>query len=301
MAKQKVVKFTVPATSANLGPGFDCLALALNIYDEVEMKLSDKISIQIKGEGEKELPKDENNLMVASARRLFFEAGKPFQGMEIKLKKSIPVTKGLGSSSAAIATGLFGANELLNSPFSRDELFNLASHMEGHPDNAAAAFYGGFVVAWRQNGSGKAVSFSPPSDLKIVLAIPDFQVYTVRARSILPLVWPKEDVIYSLGRACLLTAAMASKKSDWLRSACSDRLHEPYRGQLIPGYEDLRKMGMEAGALGVNISGSGPTILTFATRNLDKIQKIMVDVFKKNKTKCVTVVTKPSPHGVKLR
>ena len=301
MAKQKVAKFVVPATSANLGPGFDCLALALNLYDEVEMKLSEGISIQVKGEGEKEIPKDENNLMVASARRLFFEAGKPFPGIEIKLKKSIPMTKGLGSSSAAIATGLFGANELLNSPLSRDELFNLATHMEGHPDNVAAAFYGGFVIAWRENGGGKAVSFSPPSDLKIVLAIPDFQVYTIRARSSLPLVWPKEDVIYSLGRACLLTASMISKKMDWLPSACSDRLHEPYRGQLIPGYEDLRKAVLEAGALGVSISGSGPTVLTFLSRNQEKIQKIMVDVFKKNKTKCVTMVVKPSPHGVKSR
>lgn len=299
MAKPKSVRFKVPATSANLGPGFDCLALALSLYDEVEMKPAESVQVLVKGEGEKDLPKDENNLMVTAVKHLYWQAGKPFNGIQIKLKKSIPLTKGLGSSSAAIVGGLFGANELLGRPFKKDELFNFASHIEGHPDSVAAGFYGGFTISWREEGSGKVWSFPPPPGLKVVVAVPDFEIYTIRARSILPAVWPKEDVIFSLSRACLLTASLVSKKYDFLKSACQDRLHEPYRGELIPGYQEMRSKLIQAGALGVAISGSGPAVLAFTLKNMEKIRKVMVDTFKHHKIKCATQVLKPSPSGVK--
>jgi homoserine kinase len=299
LAKPLVVRFKVPASSANLGPGFDSLALALNLYDEFEMRLCEGIKIFIQGEGEKEIVKDENNLIVQAIKHLFWQAGKPFGGIEIKLKKNIPLTKGLGSSSVAIVAGLFGANELLNRPFKKEELFNFASHIEGHPDSVAASFFGGFTIAWREEGHAKAVSLPPPRRLSIVLGIPDFQIYTIRARAILPAVWPKEDVVYSLSRTALLTASLLSQKYDWLKHACQDRLHEPYRAQLIPGYQSLRNKALQAGALGIAISGSGPSVLAFAQKNLDKIKKIMVDSFKEHKIKCKTLILKPSPFGVK--
>jgi len=295
----RTVKFKVPATSANLGPGFDCLALALGIYDEIEMKLADTVQVSVKGEGEKELATDENNLMVKVVQHLFRQAGKPFSGIHIKAKNAIPLTKGLGSSSAAIVGSLYGANELLGRPFKREELFNFASHLEGHPDNVAAAIFGGFTISWRENGDAKALSFAPPSNLKVILGIPDFEVYTIRARNILPAVWSKEDVVFTLGRACLLSASMVSKKYDFLKAACEDRLHEPYRGKLVPGYEQIREQVHEMGGLGVAISGSGPSVLAFTSKNVDKIRKIMVDTFKKNKIKSTTILAKASAFGVK--
>lgn len=273
--------------------------MALSIYDEMEMKFSDGVRVSIKGEGEKEIPRDENNLVVKAVQHLCWRAGKPFTGIDLKVKKNIPLVRGQGSSAAAIVGGLYGANELLGRPYKKEELFNFATHLEGHPDNVSAGFFGGFSIAWLEGGIAKNLNFAPPPDLKIVLAVPDFEIYTVRARSSLPAHWAKEDVIYSLGHACLLVAAMVSKKTDYLRSACSDRLHEPYRGKLIPGYEQLRHAVLEAGALGVAISGSGPTVLAFATRNIEKIRKIMVDVFKKHKVKSTTILTKPSLTGVK--
>lgn len=299
LVKQKSVKFKVPASSANLGPGFDCLAMALSIYDEIEMKPSDTISVSVKGEGEKTLPQDENNLMVKVVQHFYRQVGRPFSGIQIKVKKAIPLTKGLGSSSAAIVGSLYGANELLGRPCKREELLNLASHLEGHPDNVAAAVYGGFTIAWREGGEAKALSYSPPQNLKIILGIPDFDVYTIRARNILPAVWPKEDVVFTLSRACLLTAALVSKKYDILKTACQDRLHEPYRGQLVPGYQTMRTQILENGGLAVAISGSGPTVLTFASSNVEKIKKIIVDTFKKNKVKSTTMVVKASPVGVR--
>lgn len=299
MAKNRVVKVKVPASSANLGPGFDCLALALGIYDEYEMALADGISISVKGEGEKDIPKDENNMMVKVVEHLFRHLGKPFSGISIKAKTNIPQAHGLGASSAAIAGGLYCANELLGRPLNRDELFNMASHLEGHPDNVAAAFYGGFTLAWKERADAKAVSFPPPANIKIVLGIPNFDVYTIRARNILPAVWPKEDVVFSLSRACLLTAAMATKKYDWIATACQDKLHEPYRGQLIPGYDEIRSQLLKDGALAAVISGSGPTILAFANKNVDKIRKTMVDGFKKHKVKSTALLVKPSPFGVR--
>lgn len=299
MAKDRVIKVKVPASTANLGPGFDCLAMALGIYDEIEMKLSDKVSISVKGEGEKDIPQDENNLMLQVTEHFFRQVGKPYSGMQIKVKKNIPVTRGLGSSAAAIVGCLYGANELLGRPYKREELFNMASHLEGHPDNVAAAFYGGFTLAWKEQADAKALSFAPPSTLKIVLGIPSFDVYTIRARNILPAVWPKDDVVFSMSRACLLTAAMVTKKYDLLTTACQDRLHEPYRGQLIPGYDEIRSQLLKDGALGVVISGSGPTILAFVNKNVDKIRKTMVDGFKKHKVKSTTLLVKPSPFGVK--
>lgn len=299
MAKNRVVKIKVPASSANLGPGFDCMALALGIYDEYEMKLHDSISISVKGEGEKEIPRDSENIMVKVAEHLFRQVGKPFNGIQIKAKTNIPQARGLGASSAAIVGSLFGANELLGRPLKRDELFNMASHLEGHPDNVAAAIYGGFTLAWKDHADAKALSFPPPSNIKIVLGVPNFDVYTIRARNILPAVWPKDDVIFSLSRACLMTAAMVAKKYDWIATACNDRLHEPYRGQLIPGYTEIRSQLLKDGALGVAISGSGPTIIAFTTRNIDRIRKTIVDGFKKHKVKSTALLVKPSPFGVK--
>lgn len=273
--------------------------MALSIYDEIEMRPFDGVQVSVKGEGEKILPKDENNLMVKVVEHFYRQVGRPFGGIQIKVKKSIPLTKGLGSSSAAIVGALYGANELLGRPYKKEEIFNFASHLEGHPDNVAAAIFGGFTVAWHEDGESKCLSFPPPSNLKVILGIPDFEIYTIRARNILPAVWPKEDVVFSLAHACLLTASLVSKKYDFLKAACEDRLHEPYRGQLVPGYQAIRKEILENGGLGVAISGSGPTVLTFASKNIDKIRKIIVSGFKAHKVKSDTVVTKPSPVGVK--
>lgn len=291
------VKFKVPATSANLGPGFDSLGLALALYDTVEMKRSDKIAVAVKGEGEDALPLDASNLMVQAARHLYAKAGKPFSGIEIKLSKSIPVARGLGSSSAAIVAGLHGANALLKKPFGVDDLLVLAGELEGHPDNVAPALLGGFTVAWMEAGRARAAAFPTHPALRAVLCIPEFYIRTTQARAILPYGWSREDTLYSLSRAALLTACMVTRDLERLPRACADRLHEPYRGTLIPGYSAAREALLEAGALGVAISGSGPTIIALTAKSGGKLEKIMVDEFKRKRIKSRAVTVKLSTAG----
>jgi homoserine kinase len=260
------VRVTVPASTANLGPGFDAVGMAFQLYSTIEMRVSGKTEIELHGSELHALPADKSNLLYQVAAQLFQQAGLPAPELHIKASSEVPLTRGLGSSAAAIVAALVAANSLAGEPFSRDQLFDMASRMEGHPDNVGAAMFGGIVVSTLPEKADQPVPyvrFSPPSGLRVMVVIPDFWLPTEQARHVLPEVYSKQDVIYNVGHSSLLVAALAYGRLDLLAQAMRDRLHQPYRAELVPGLTEILEGAPGHGALGAALSGAGPTILCF--------------------------------------
>lgn len=260
-----MVEITVPASSANLGAGFDALGIALTLYNRVWMEEAD-------GTAEKPLciiesvdgvpvPTDETNMVYQSAKILYERCGHPFRGLHIMQESNIPMTRGLGSSSACLVAGLVGANTLLGSPLSLSDISDLAASLEGHPDNTAPALYGGLVTSVMDGGRVHSVSVPVSERIGFAVFIPDFELKTEVARAILPGQVLREDAVYNLSRAALMTASLFSGCLENLRVAVQDRLHQPYRFPLIAGAEKIFYIAYELGAYAVAISGAGPSIL----------------------------------------
>jgi homoserine kinase len=258
----------VPATTANLGPGFDCLGMALSLYNEIEVLVlaappdSNDI-VEIEGEGASELPRDDRNMIVYGMHRVFARAGLTPPPFRLKTINHIPMMSGLGSSSAAIVSGIVAGNELIGNVFSRDDLLTLATEMEGHPDNVGPALLGGLIVAVATESLPIMAQVEVPP-LQVVIVTPDLQVSTDEARRMLPSMLSRHDAIYNIGRAALVVQALSKGDFDLLGRAMDDRLHQPYRKHLIKGYDDVVSAAREAGASAVAISGSGPTLIAFA-------------------------------------
>jgi homoserine kinase len=238
-----------PATSANLGPGFDCLGLALDLWNEVAA---------VPGNGE---PAGDH-LILRTAQTLFERLGVPYPGLELCCTNRIPMGRGLGSSSAAIVCGLLIANAALQRPFDTTGLLELATEIEGHPDNVAPCLLGGVQVATRTD-DGHVVQISIPlaTPLEIVVFVPDQSVLTTKARAVLPRQVPMADAIFNIGRASLLVAALSSGELDALAEATRDRLHQPYRLPLFPAGAALLEAAKSSGASGAFVSGAGPSVL----------------------------------------
>lgn len=256
-----MIKVRIPATTANLGPGFDCLGLALGLYNHVEMAPSVKWQMEIQGEGMDNLSTSPDNLVWQAAIRLWKEAGVVPPVVKIMLHNQIPLSRGLGSSSAAIIGGLVAANSYLASPLSIEHLLDLATDMEGHPDNVAPALYGGLVASACEDSSVYARSLPLCSSLKFVACIPEFSLSTALARQALPSVVPHKDAVFNVSRAVLLVQALKHGDAEVLRFASADKLHQPYRQNLIPGFSDVCSNATAAGAAAVMLSGAGPTML----------------------------------------
>jgi len=254
-----MIKVRIPATSANLGSGFDSLGLAVTLYNYVFMEEADGAHIQ--AIDSVNIPTDETNLVYTTARRLYEICGRPFYGMRILQENNIPMARGLGSSSACIIGGLFGANELLGRPVGRDELINIAATIEGHPDNVTPAILGGLVTTALDGGKVLYVKQEIASDLRFVTLVPDFELQTSVARAALPQTVPYRDAVFNLSRAALMSVSLYSGKYENLRTAADDRLHQPYRLALIPGAEKAVAMAYELGAYASYISGAGSTIM----------------------------------------
>ncbi len=254
-----MIKVTVPATSANLGPGFDSLGIALNLYNNIYMEEYDGIDISsLDGSF---VPKGENNLIYRTAKDVFELCGKDFKGLRLQQENPIPMARGLGSSSACICAGIVGANALMGSPLSLSEMVDLAAKMEGHPDNSTPAFVGGFVAAVFDGEHVTYVKTPVNRDLKFVAFIPDFPLKTSEARKALPKEISHKDAVYNLSRASLMSMALSLKKYDLLPIAIGDKLHQPYRMGLIENSEKIFDIAYNCGALAVYISGAGPTIM----------------------------------------
>lgn len=254
-----MIRLQVPATSANIGPGFDSLGLALRLYNRVWMAEAEGVHIST-ADGTK-VPCDETNLIYTSAKLLYDLCGRSFKGLEIRQENNIPMTRGLGSSSACIVAGLCGANSLLGAPLSKDDLVNLAAHLEGHPDNSTPAILGGFVTAVLEDDHVYWVKVPLSGRIKFVAFIPDFELKTEISRKALPMEVSHKDAVFNLSRTALMTASLFSGKLENIRPAVQDKLHQPYRMKFIRGAEDVFALCQRLGAYGTYISGAGPTIM----------------------------------------
>jgi homoserine kinase len=269
LRRSRGVVVKVPATTANLGPGFDVLGLALDLWNEAEFDTAQngKITVQVTGEGKDLLPTDEKNAVAAAALRVYQLAGKDCPGLQIRCVNRVPLGSGLGSSSAAMLAGMLGANALLGYPFSREEILKLAIEMEGHPDNVAPAMLGGLVASLAHDDhvvSLRLALTSRRSSIHVTVALPDFNLPTKQARAILPQQIERKDAVYNISRAVLVTEAFRRGDLLMLGAAMEDRLHQPYRLPLIPGAQDAMQAMKKAGASAVALSGAGPSLIAFS-------------------------------------
>ena len=257
-----MIKIRIPATSANLGAGFDALGLALSFYNYVEMEESDRV--EISSADDIAVPTDESNLIYVSAKDLFEVCGKKLEGLKLRQTNNIPMARGLGSSSACIVAGLVGANTLLGNPLTTDDLVDRAAQIEGRPDNTAPALLGGIVTAVFDGRKVHWVKQEVFTKLKFAALIPDFELKTEKARACLPKEVSHKDAVYNLSRAALFSASLLTGKFENLRTAVHDKLHQPYRMELIPNCREVFDIAYTHGAYGVFISGAGPTIMAIA-------------------------------------
>ena len=255
-----MIKVKIPATSANLGPGFDSFGLALDWYNEVWLAEADVLKITAFGHGADRLPLDETNVVYRALVRLVQHLGKPMPPVQLRIVNHFPLERGLGSSAAAIVGGLVAANRFFGDTLTQLELLQLAMELEGHPDNVAPALMGGFTIALTDHSKPIVLRLTMPP-LTVVLVIPDRPLETKAAREVLPSTYAREDVIFNLQRASLLVGAVATAQLNLLAIAAQDRLHQPYRAQLLPGMEDALQAGLEQGAYFTALSGSGSTLL----------------------------------------
>lgn len=296
MSNKATVK--VPASTTNLGSGFDVLGLALQLHSTVELEETDSgVLIKIQGIGKEAITDDENNLAYRAAKLVFEKTGKRPKGLKLTLTNGIPVERGLGGSGTAILGGLLAANHLCGNPFSQDELLNFAFTLEGHPDNVSASLFGGLVVACVENSKVHWVKLTVPDELKVVLAIPEFQLQTKLAREALPKSVSLSDAIFNLSRGAFLVASIATGNLQHLGISMNDRLHQPYRKPLIPGIEDVFSAAINSGALSVALSGAGPTVAAFCTENGIAISNNMQRAFAKHNIKSETKILNVDYEG----
>ncbi len=254
-------KVLVPATTANLGPGFDCLGLSLTLYNSVVVHSASRKEFSVQGEGAGVLNEDESNLVWQAACHLWRTVGYSAPALSLTMDNAIPLGRGLGSSAAAIVAGLMLANRVAGNLCPRSELVDMATELEGHPDNVAPALLGGLAVSAIADNQVLTASFPWPHDLQVVACAPDYELSTQRARQVLPVAVSRRDAVFNVSRVALLLAALQAGDFTMLRQAADDRLHQPYRLALIPGADAVRERALAAGALASVISGAGPTLL----------------------------------------
>ncbi|WP_024621416.1 homoserine kinase [Metaclostridioides mangenotii] len=256
-----MIEIIVPATTANVGPGFDCLGIALNLYNKFYFEEIDK-GLIIEGCDYKY--KNENNL-VYSSMKYFFDNVKPAKvpnGVKIIIEDNIPICRGLGSSATCIVAGVMAADALSGSNLSKDELLKIACEIEGHPDNVAPAIFGNMMVCISDGDELHYDVVIVPQELKFCAFIPEFKLSTEQARNVLPTEVSHVDAVFNVGRVSMLISALLNKNFELLKIACQDKLHQKYRGTLIKGYDSIIDYANDIGALGVFISGSGSTIMS---------------------------------------
>jgi homoserine kinase len=254
-ARHRLVR--VPASSANLGPGYDAMAAAMALHLELEVEEAGEFSFD---DGGLEVPIGRDNLIVRA-----FESLRPADGIAFRLRSEIPLTRGLGSSSAAIVAGLYAADHLYELALTKEEMLARATEIEGHPDNVAAAIYGGFVVCGMEADGPTAARFDPPEGLEGIVVIPPDEVSTERAREAIPAEVPLADAVANVSAAAMLVLGLRSADLDLIARGLHDRLHQDRRRELFPRSMEIVDSARELGALGATISGAGPTVLVWTT------------------------------------
>jgi homoserine kinase len=255
------VRVRIPSTSANLGPGFDALGLAMGLHNEVIAEEADEVAVAVEGEGAARLDAGAKNVVARGVALGFEVAGRAFRGVRLLCVNRIPLSRGLGSSAAAWVGGLVAANALLGEPIDREGLLAAATRAEGHPDNVAAALLGGLTVSCADGARVTAVSLPVPAGIDWVVLVPETESSTHEARAVLPDAVPRADAVFNVQRVSLLLAALGAGRADLLDLAMQDRLHQPYRRRLFPWMEDVAAAARRAGAHGCALSGAGPCLL----------------------------------------
>lgn len=261
------LRVRVPASSANLGPGFDTFALALPLLAEFELRPAKTWSVTVEGDGQG-IPPDDENLFVVSARAVAKAAGRELVAQHVTQRSAIPIARGLGSSAAAIVGGAVAANTLLGEPFDRRTLLRIASEVEGHADNVAAALYGAFTVALPDDGGPFATRLVFPRTWRVCLLIPGRPLSTEQARAVLPAQVSRDDAVFNVAHGAALIAAVMRADGALLALAMVDRLHQAARTKLVPALGEIIIAAREAGAFGAALSGAGPSVLAVAPTRL---------------------------------
>lgn len=260
----EAVTVKTPATTANLGPGFDCMGAALTLYNEFRFSPlpgEGSLEIDIQGIDVMHLTTEADNLVYQAFKRFYDQLGKKTPGVKIEIDMEVPLARGLGSSATAIVAGCVAANHWAGSPLKQHEVMELAIALEGHPDNIVPALLGGCRLA-TTGESGWVICDIPWHESIIpVVAIPNFELSTADARKILPTGYDRQDAIFNMSHVGLLVRALQTGNPEWLKRALEDRIHQPYRKSLIPGYDEVKEAALDAGALGLAISGAGPTLI----------------------------------------
>ncbi len=291
------VTVEVPATTANLGSGFDSLGMALDIYNEVSVERSNNFSIEIAGEGAGILPQNKDNVIYRSIATIYDKVGIPVPELSIRCKNTIPLRRGLGSSAAAIVGAVVAANSLCGKPLSPDELLQIAALTEGHADNVVPALFGGCQVIVEVKGQFIHAGVSVPPELVAVLFVPELEVSTEQSRTVLPIQVSLKDAVYNVGRAALLVNSFATGQLHYLRIASQDRLHQQARQVLFPSMNAIMEAALEAGAWAAFLSGSGSTIVALASRWSEYIGEEMYSTAQRVGVTGKIWITQPSLRG----
>ena len=297
------IRVAAPATTANLGPGYDCLGMALDIWNTIEVESlpsGETPSVSVSGEGAGELEEDTGNLVYRSIEFLFRELGRPVPPVRVQCDNRIPLARGLGSSAAAIAGGLAAANALADGEFSSRDLLEMAATIEGHPDNVAAAVMGGLQLVVTEESTLYTVPVSVPAEIHAVVYIPDVRIATADARAVLPRELSVADAVHNMARVALLVVGMATNHPEYLSVATQDKLHQPYRQPLFPAMKLLMKAAMDAGALGAFLSGSGSTVLALTRGREMTVAYEMAEAARQAAVEGTVRVTQPTSLGAHL-
>ncbi|MDL1895031.1 homoserine kinase [Anaerolineae bacterium CFX7] len=291
----------VPATTANLGPGFDCLGLALDWWNRIVVERAAEWKIQVRGLSEN-IPADKTNMTVEHMELFFKRIGKPLPPARVVMTNRIPIGRGLGSSAAALVGGLLAGNALAGEPLSRFDLLELANEFEGHPDNVSAALFGGFTVSTFQGARVTSASVEPPRAWRAVLFIHDHALSTKFARQVLPKKIPRADAVHNIGRAALLTFAFLTANPDLLDVGTQDRLHQPYREHLVAGMPELLAAARAAGAGGAALSGAGPSLLalTASSRIATRVRDALRETARARQVNGSVHIVKLSADGARV-
>lgn len=289
----------IPATIGNFGPGFDSLGVAIKLYNHFEIKYNHikKTNITIIGEGEKEIPKDEKNLIYRVMKKVY----PGIKNVSIKQINNIPLERGLGSSATAILCGTITASLIKEERMKNQDIIEKAINFEGHPDNIIPAFYGGLCICYKKESNFCHIKLNLPENLYVVLCVPNIKVKTEDARKILPKNIPLSDAVFNCSRVATLIKSMLTKDYKLLNVAFDDKLHQPYRAKLIPGMYDVFESAKKAGAYGVALSGSGSTIFAICSKKrIEIVAKNMQSTFKKYKINSTVKVCKFDNEGTKI-
>jgi len=296
-----MIRLKIPCSTSNIGPGFDTLGLALNRYLYLTVTDAQQTTIAVEGNGKEHITTDESNLVFCAMKTTAQKLGKELPAFHLHIKNEIPAYGGLGGSGAAIAGGVFLANELLNGNLSQNEMLNIAVEIEGHPDNVSAALFGGLTInCFNAERKVHCRSVKIEKPLSIITCSPHFQVQTKQARKILPQQISLKDAVTNIENVASLVSAFICGDFEALRYSTGDRLHEQHRATLIPGYNEVKKSALEAGALSFNISGAGPTVFAFALKNEKEIGEAMKRAFEKNGQMATVEVMKVENEGAEV-